>query len=106
MMQNAFLTVSLVKWHEKPCIEAILIDYLSCLILQKVFLGSNSKIISFGKHLESCNSEFSHRLGAGSGGTGVGGGERNIEIHLEKWRSLTSAPYCCMAVNQDSAHRA
>lgn len=73
MIQNVFLTVSLVKRFGKPCIEAILTDYLSSLILWKVWLGSNSKIISLGKHLESCSFEFCYQLGAGSGGHRGGG---------------------------------
>lgn len=67
MMQNVFLTVNLVKRFENPCIESILADDLLSLILQKVLLGSDSKIIFLGKHLESCNSEFSHQLGLGLG---------------------------------------
>lgn len=63
MMQNVFLIVNLVQRFENPRIESILIDCLLPLILQKILLGSNSKIIFFGKHLESCNSEFSHQLG-------------------------------------------
>lgn len=67
MLQNIFLTVNLVKRLENPCIEAIFIDYPPSLILQKVLLGSNSKIISVGKHLESCNSESIISWGPGVG---------------------------------------
>lgn len=76
MMPNVFLTVSLVKGFGKPCTETILTDYLSLLILWKVLPCSNSKIISLGKWLETCNSEFSHQLGAGNGRTEEGGREK------------------------------
>lgn len=68
-MQNVFLTLSLVKRFENRCMEVILIDYLLCLILQKVLLGHNSKIISLDKHFKSCSSEFSHGWDLGVGGT-------------------------------------
>ena len=53
MMESVFLTVSLVQRFEKPCAEAILIDCLPCLILWKVLLGSNCKMISLGNTLRA-----------------------------------------------------
>ena len=53
MMESEFLTVSLVQRFEKPCAEAILIDRLPCLILWKVLLGSNCKMISLGSTLRA-----------------------------------------------------
>ena len=53
MMESLFLTVSLVQRFEKPCAEAILIYCLPCLILWKVLLGSNCKMISLGSTLRA-----------------------------------------------------
>lgn len=53
MMQNEFLTVSLVQRFEKPYIEAILLNCLPCLILRRVLLGSNCKMISLGNTLRT-----------------------------------------------------
>lgn len=53
MMESVFLTMSLVQRFEKPCAEAILTDCLPCLILWKVLLGSNCKMISLGNTLRA-----------------------------------------------------
>lgn len=101
MMQNVFLTVSLVKRFGKPCIEAILTDYLSCLILWKVWLAVTLKLYPLASTLRAAVLSSVISWGLGVGGREEVGREKNIEIFLEKWRSLISPSHCCLMVNQD-----
>ena len=74
MMQNEFLTVSLVQRFEKPYIEAILINCLPCLILWRVLLGSNCKMMSLGNTLRKAilSSVISGGMECGCSGGRVG----------------------------------